>query len=168
MVTSFECWCPTLMLRDRGCWLPNSPKPSATSKNCHQHISSPTSITNIDVAEEVLTLPSIHYHACCPYFSFKKSPIDLFQKNHLCKFLAESSAALLRVLGDEILDIENEFWLSIVLNDFILNDWNIICINAECQTVSRYLLLYKTETNVIFIYKPDHLPAKYIILYILM
>ena len=36
LVTSFGCWCPTLMLRDRGCW-------------CHQHISSPTSVTDIDV-----------------------------------------------------------------------------------------------------------------------
>ena len=104
--------------------------------------------------KKVLTLPSIHYHACCPYFSFKKSSMDYYLKKiYLCKFLAESSAVLLRALRDEILDIEHEFWLSIVLNDdFILNDWNIICINAECQTVSRYLLLYKTETNVIFIY----------------
>ena len=125
-----------------------------------------------DYGSKVLTLPSIHYRACFPYFSFKKSSnyfVTYLSNFHLCKFLAESSA-LLRALGDEVFAIdENEFWLSIVLNDdFILNDWNIIGINAKCQTVSRYLLLYKTETNVILIYKPDHLPAKYIISYILM
>ena len=38
------------MLRDRGCWWQNRPKPSPTSQSCRQHISSPTSVTNIDVA----------------------------------------------------------------------------------------------------------------------
>ena len=107
-----------------------------------------------------------------PLFFFQKSS-NYFKPYllnfHLCKFLAESSA-LRRALGDEVFAIdENEVWLSIVLNDdFILNDWNIIGMNAECQTVSRYLLPYKTETNVILIYKPDHLPAKYIMSYIFM
>jgi len=32
-----------------GCWWPKRPKPSPTSKSCHQHISSPTSVTNVDV-----------------------------------------------------------------------------------------------------------------------
>ena len=40
---------PTLMLRDKGCWWPKWLKPSPTSY-CHQHISSPTSVTNLDVA----------------------------------------------------------------------------------------------------------------------
>ena len=31
LVTSCECWCPTLVLRDRGCWWPKWPKPSPTS-----------------------------------------------------------------------------------------------------------------------------------------
>ena len=38
------------MLRNRGCWWPKSPKSSPKSSNCHHHISSPTSVTNIDVA----------------------------------------------------------------------------------------------------------------------
>ena len=31
LVTSFRCWCPTLMLRNRGWWWPKRPKPSLTS-----------------------------------------------------------------------------------------------------------------------------------------
>ena len=53
LATELRSWYPTLMLRDRGCWWPKWPKPSPTSKNCHQHISSPTSVTNIDVAREL-------------------------------------------------------------------------------------------------------------------
>ena len=40
------------MLTDRGCWWQNRPKPSPTSQSCHQLISFPTSVTNIDVAED--------------------------------------------------------------------------------------------------------------------
>ena len=50
LVTSFRCWCPTSMLKDRGCRWQNRPKLSPTSQSCRQHISSPTSVTNIDVA----------------------------------------------------------------------------------------------------------------------
>ena len=50
LATELRSWYPTFMLRDRGCWWPKWPKPSPTSKNCHQHILSPTSVTNIDVA----------------------------------------------------------------------------------------------------------------------
>ena len=50
-VTSFGCWCPTLMLKDRGCCWQKRPKPSPTSHNCRQHISSPTSVTNINIAD---------------------------------------------------------------------------------------------------------------------
>ena len=53
LVTSYECWCPTLMLRDRGCWWPERPKLSPTSSNCPQHIFSPTSVTNINVALDI-------------------------------------------------------------------------------------------------------------------
>ena len=53
LVTSFGCWCQTQMLRDRGYWWPKWPKPSSTSQNCHQHISSPKSVTNIDVARTI-------------------------------------------------------------------------------------------------------------------
>ena len=49
LVTSFGYWCPTLMLKDRVCWWQKRPKPSPTSQSCHQHISSPTSVTKIDV-----------------------------------------------------------------------------------------------------------------------
>ena len=49
LVTSFGCWCPTLMLKYRGCWW-RKQKQSSTSQSCRQHISSPTSVTNIDVA----------------------------------------------------------------------------------------------------------------------
>ena len=31
LVTSFRCWCPTLMLWDRGCWWPKWLQPSPTS-----------------------------------------------------------------------------------------------------------------------------------------
>ena len=48
LVTSFGCWCPTLMLKDRGCWWQER---SPTSQDYRQHISSRTSVTNIDVAE---------------------------------------------------------------------------------------------------------------------
>ena len=54
LVTSLGCWCPTLVLRYRGCWWPKRLKPSPTSENCHQHISSPTSVTSIDVAKAIL------------------------------------------------------------------------------------------------------------------
>ena len=50
LVTSFRHWCPTPMLWDKGCWWLKWLKPAPTSSNCHQHISSPTSVTNIDVA----------------------------------------------------------------------------------------------------------------------
>ena len=55
LVTNFGCWrqnfniddifgmlVPEAMLKDR--------KPSSTSQSCRQHILSPTSVTNIDVA----------------------------------------------------------------------------------------------------------------------
>ena len=47
LVTSFGCRWPTLMLKARGCWWQKRPKPSPTSQSCLQHISSPTSVTNI-------------------------------------------------------------------------------------------------------------------------
>ena len=64
-----------------------------------------------DYGQEVLTLPSTHYRACCSYFSFKKSSKDYqnyLKIFNLCKFLAESSVVL-RAHGDEVLAIdENE------------------------------------------------------------
>ena len=39
------------MLRDRWCWWPKWRKPSTTTNSCHQHISSPKFVTNIDVAD---------------------------------------------------------------------------------------------------------------------
>ena len=50
--TNFRCWCPTQMLKDkdRGSWWRKRSKPSPTSQSWHQHISSPTSVTDIDVA----------------------------------------------------------------------------------------------------------------------
>ena len=59
LVTSFGCWCPTIMLIDRGCWWQNRPKPSPTSQSCRQHISSPTSVANIDVAGLCASLHNI-------------------------------------------------------------------------------------------------------------
>jgi len=50
---SFECWCSTPMLKYRWCWWRKWPKPSPTSQSCRQHISSPTFVTNIDVALEI-------------------------------------------------------------------------------------------------------------------
>ena len=50
LMTSFWCWCPTLMLKDRECWWQNQPNPSPISLSCRQHISSPIYVTNIDVA----------------------------------------------------------------------------------------------------------------------
>jgi len=51
LVASFGDGCPSLMLKDWGCWWQKRSKPSPTSQNCHQHISSPTSVINIDAAE---------------------------------------------------------------------------------------------------------------------
>ena len=39
------------MLKDRGCWWQNRPKPLPASQSCRQHISSPASVANIDVAD---------------------------------------------------------------------------------------------------------------------
>ena len=50
LVTSFVCWWPTPMLKDRGYWCQTRQKLSSTSQSCRQYISSPTSVTNIDVA----------------------------------------------------------------------------------------------------------------------
>ena len=47
LMSSFEYWCPTLMWK--GYWWRKRPKPSPTSQTCPQPISSPTSVTNIDV-----------------------------------------------------------------------------------------------------------------------
>ena len=49
LVISFGYWCPALMFKDKGCWWQKRPKPSPTSQSCHQHISSPSSVSNIDV-----------------------------------------------------------------------------------------------------------------------
>ena len=51
ILPAFGWWCPTLILKDRGCWWQKRPKPSPTSQSCNQHISSPTSVTNVDVAD---------------------------------------------------------------------------------------------------------------------
>ena len=51
LVTPFGCWCPTLMFKDRGSWWKKRIKLSPTSQSCPQHILSPTSVTNIDVAK---------------------------------------------------------------------------------------------------------------------
>jgi len=50
-----HCWLgsPTPMLKDRGCWRRKRSKLSPTSQSFRQHISYPTSVTNIDVAVEV-------------------------------------------------------------------------------------------------------------------
>ena len=37
LMTSFGCWCPTLMLKYRGCWWRKRPKPSPTSQSCRRH-----------------------------------------------------------------------------------------------------------------------------------
>ena len=47
-MTYFECWCSTLTWKNSGCLWRKWPNLS-TSYSCHQHISSRTSITNIDV-----------------------------------------------------------------------------------------------------------------------
>ena len=49
LVTEFR-YCPTLMIKDRGCWWQKWRKPSPIFQSCRQHITSPTSVTNIDVA----------------------------------------------------------------------------------------------------------------------
>ena len=49
MVTSFQCWCPKANVKDSGCWWPKWPKLSPTFYSCHQRISSPTSVTSINV-----------------------------------------------------------------------------------------------------------------------
>ena len=52
LVTILVYWCPSLMLKESGCcpkW-PKLQKPSSISQSCHQHISSPSCVNNIDVA----------------------------------------------------------------------------------------------------------------------
>ena len=52
LVIEFRYWWyifPTLMLKYRGFWWQKRRKLSLTSQSCGQHISSPTSVTNIDV-----------------------------------------------------------------------------------------------------------------------
>ena len=52
LVTESRCWCPTLPtsnVKNSGCCWLKLAKPSPISYGCHQHISSPTSVTNIDV-----------------------------------------------------------------------------------------------------------------------
>ena len=39
LVTIFGNWCPTLLLKNRGCWWQKRSKPSPTSQSCHQHTS---------------------------------------------------------------------------------------------------------------------------------
>ena len=41
-------WVTVMLVVISGLWWPKWPKPSTTSYSCHQHISSPTSVTNID------------------------------------------------------------------------------------------------------------------------
>ena len=68
LVTSFGRWWSTLMLKDRGYWLQKWPKPSPTSQSCLYLISSPTPVTNIDVAFGntrligILLLPNRSFH----------------------------------------------------------------------------------------------------------
>ena len=50
LVTSFECWCPKRMSKDSGYRRPKWPEPWLTCYSCPQHIWSPTSLTNIDLA----------------------------------------------------------------------------------------------------------------------
>ena len=52
LVTSFGCWyiLADRNVKNRGFWRQKRPKPSPTSQSCRQHISSPTSVTNIEVA----------------------------------------------------------------------------------------------------------------------
>ena len=50
------------MLNDGEFWWWKRSKPLPTSQNCRQHISSPTSVTHIDVAYSVLR---IHYTSIC-------------------------------------------------------------------------------------------------------
>ena len=57
LVTSFGCWCPALMLKDRGCSWQNHLKIVA-NKFRLQHLS-PTSVTNIDVAVRVGHCPTV-------------------------------------------------------------------------------------------------------------
>ena len=67
-------WCPTLMFKDRECWWQKLPKPSPTSQSCHQLISSPTSVPNIDVTFQTVRKnafdpPSNHSHWTKSFFS---------------------------------------------------------------------------------------------------
>jgi len=57
----FSLYGRTLMLRDPGFWWRKRPKPSPTSQSCRQHISSPTSVTNIDVSQSLLPDSHVRY-----------------------------------------------------------------------------------------------------------
>ena len=83
LATIFGCWCPTPMLKDRGCWWQKRPKPSPAYQKYRQHISSPASVTNIDVANLMLcfrlmwtiTELWIHIWAIVKYKPYDMTPI---------------------------------------------------------------------------------------------
>ena len=68
LVTSFGCWCPTLILKDTEYWWQNRPKPSPTSQSRREYISSPTSVANIDVAVWYDKYEMIHMIWYGPYY----------------------------------------------------------------------------------------------------
>ena len=62
---TLKCWCPTLIWKDCGCWWPKWSKSS--ERFCNQDISSPTSVTNINVT-------NLHNR-----LKINKNSTDLFQ-----------------------------------------------------------------------------------------
>ena len=66
----FKMLVPNTDVSDRKCWLPKWSKPSPTSYNCHQHISSPTSVTNISsptLMQLNLEMRNFHFFETVPF-----------------------------------------------------------------------------------------------------
>ena len=57
LMTIFGSCCSTIILKDRRCWWQKRSIPSPTSQSCHKHMTSPTSVTNIDVTPEFFIIP---------------------------------------------------------------------------------------------------------------
>ena len=58
---------PALVLNESGGWRSKWPTPSPTSFSCYQHISSPTSVTNIDVTDRTITGSNTSAHDLAVY-----------------------------------------------------------------------------------------------------
>ena len=107
LVTSFGCWCPTLMFKDRGCWRQKQPKPSPTSQSCHKHISSPTSVTKIDVAvptqRDSRTITSLTFFTVRKQMHWKFLPVFYAENKKFLYHFCQDTSFIHRTIAVEVL-----------------------------------------------------------------